>query len=46
MEPLMKKPINLFNPLIVWNNPFDIDAPLTKNQVVDLLKQKLKTVPE
>ena len=21
---------NLFNPLIVWNNPFGVDAPLTE----------------
>ena len=34
----------LFNSLIVWNNPFVVDVPLTKKP--DLPKQKLETVPE
>ena len=40
-------PLIIFNSLIVRNNPFGVDFPLTeKNQEVDLHKQGLKTVPE
>ena len=36
--------VDLFNSLIVWNNPFGVDVPLTEKP--GLHKQKLETVPE
>ena len=36
------RPINIFNPLITWNNPFGVDVPLMgRNQKVYLQKQEL-----